>query len=149
MTRNLGLVFAEVPEKLPVAGQHLQVIPQGDFHLGPNCPRNGFPGRVLYESFDHYLRNRFGSPEKARDGFEPLPVGSTVPNGIIVELIKSDKPELLAGDRVLGMGPIQGYVKVNSDQATLFIKLDNQSGISLSLYLGCLGMTDLTAYAAL
>src|SRR4051812_32882185 len=47
------------------------------------------------------------------------------------------------------MGPVQEYVTVNSDQATLFIKLENQYGISLSLYLGCLGMPGLTAYAAL
>ncbi|KAK1846292.1 zinc-binding dehydrogenase [Colletotrichum chrysophilum] len=149
MSRNLGLVFSEVPDSVPVAGKHLKVVQQESFDLTSDPPTGGFTSKVLFASFDPYLRHRLVSKENARDGFEPLAVGTVVPNSIIAEVIRTDTQEFSIGDNVLGMGPIQEYVTVSGSGATHFTRLPKLYDISPSLYLGALGMPGLTAYSAL
>jgi Putative NADP-dependent oxidoreductases len=148
MVQNKALVFAEVPEALPVAGKHLQ-LHTTEFDATAAPPAGGFTGKVLYASFDPYLRNRLVAPDAGRDGFEPLPRGSVIPNGILVRVLKSDAPTLAPDSLVMGMGPIQEYVAVPSELVPQFFPVYNPFGLDPKLFLGPLGMPGLTAYSAL
>lgn len=146
MVRNKCLVFASVPQLNPVPGEHIQVHAH---HFDENTTPDGFTARVLHASFDPYLRHRLVSPEDARDGFEPLPVGSVIPNGVLVRVIKSNVTTFEPGTLAVGMAPIQEYISVTREQAVQFFPLDNPLGLAPKLFLGPLGMPGLTAYAAL
>lgn len=148
MVQNKALVLSQVAEGVPVAGQHL-VIRQSDFNLSSSPPEGGFTGRVLHASFDPYLRHRLVKLEDARDGFEPLPVGSVIPNGIIVRILRSDNQRFHANDVVVGMGSIQEYVSLGPDDANQFVPIQNPHDLDLKFFLGPLGMPGLTAYSAL
>ncbi|EON99139.1 putative zinc-binding dehydrogenase protein [Phaeoacremonium minimum UCRPA7] len=89
------------------------------------------------------------APENARDGFEPLTVGSIIPNAVILRIIRSDVANFKAGDNVIGMAPIQEYVTIEAGPATHFSKVENPYKLDLKLFLGALGMPGLTAYSAL
>jgi NADPH-dependent curcumin reductase CurA len=88
-------------------------------------------------------------PEEARDGFEPLPVGSVIPNGIIVRILQSNNDKLHPDDLVTGMGPIQEYVSLNQEEASQFSPVLNPYNLDLKYFLGPLGMPGLTAYSGL
>lgn len=148
MVQNKALVFTEVPETLPVAGKHLQ-LHTTEFDVSAAPPAGGFTGKVLYASFDPYLRHRLVAPEAARDGFEPLPLGSVIPNGLLVRVLKSDVPTLAPDSLVIGMGPIQEYITVPSQLVPQFFPVLNPFGLDPKLFLGPLGMPGLTAYSAL
>ncbi|KAJ9136868.1 Zinc-binding dehydrogenase [Pleurostoma richardsiae] len=148
MVQNKALVFTEVPETLPVAGKHLQ-IHATDFDPDAPPPAGGFTARVLYASFDPYLRHRLVAPEAARDGFEPLPVGSVIPNTVLAKVLRSDAVGLAPGSLVIGMAPIQEYITIPGEVASQFHPLDSPEGVDPKLFLGPLGMPGLTAYAGL
>jgi len=148
MVRNRSLVFTQVPDGIPVAGKDL-VISESDFDISSPPPKGGFTGQVLHASFDPYLRHRMVKPEEARDGFEPLPTGSVIPNGIIVRVLKSDMAQYPADSVVVGMGLIQEYVSVGAYEAAQFFPILNPHNLDLKYFLGPLGMPGLTAYSAL
>ncbi|KAF7555439.1 hypothetical protein G7Z17_g2141 [Cylindrodendrum hubeiense] len=148
MVQNKALIFTQIPESIPIAGQHL-AIQQSGFDLTSEPPSGGLTGRVLHASFDPYLRHRLVGPEEARDGFEPLPVGSVIPNGIIVCILRSDNERFRTDDVVVGMGPIQEYVSLGPGDANQFFPIQNPHNLDLKLFLGPLGMPGLTAYSAL
>ncbi|VUC36289.1 unnamed protein product [Clonostachys rosea] len=148
MTPNKALVFAKVPTGLPVAGEHV-VIKTNEFDQNSAPPSKGFTGKVLHASFDPYLRHRMVDPQNARDGFEPLPVGSVFPNGIIVQVLRSDNDRFTPGAIVVGMGPIQEYVSLSEKEASQFLPLLNPQNLELKYFLGPLGMPGLTAFSAL
>lgn len=149
MVSNRALLFAEIPDGLPEPGKHLQVHRQDDFDIETAPPAGGFTARVLYASFDPYLRHLMVSPEKARPGFEPLPLGSVFHNGLVARVLKSDCARVRPGDNVVGMAPIQEYISVSSEDATQFSLIENPQSLDLSLYLGPLGMAGLTGFSGL
>lgn len=146
--QNKCFLFAEIPQALPVPGKHLRVR-AGDFDLDAAPAEGGFTGRVLHASLDPYLRHRMVSADAARDGFEPLPVGSVIPNTCIIRVLQSKSPSLAPGDAVIGMAPIQEYVTVSADDAKQYTKIENPHGLALKMFLGPLGLPGLTAYSAL
>lgn len=151
MVQNKALVFAEVPTGLPVAGQHLQVHDQGDFDVTAAAPVGGFMAQVLYASLDPYLRHRMVAAADARDGFEPMPVPSVIPNGVIARVLQADATApFQPGDVVTGMAPVQEYITVpGGEQAAQFQAVINPRGLDLPLFLGALGIPGMTAYSAL
>ncbi|CAG9975617.1 unnamed protein product [Clonostachys byssicola] len=148
MVQNKSLVFSEVPDGLPEAGRHLQTY-STDFDLEVAPLSGGFTCQVLYASLDPYLRHRMVAPERARDGFEPMAVGSVVPNGLLGKVLKSDTAGFQADDIVIGMAPIQEYLSIPESLVAQFAKLENPHNLDLKLFLGPLGMPGLTAFSAL
>jgi NADPH-dependent curcumin reductase CurA len=138
MARNRGLVFAEIPTGVPVAGQHL-TIKEETFDLEAPPPTGGFTGQTLYASFDPYLRQLLVAPDKARDGFTLLPVGSIIPSTVLLRVLNSDTSSFATGDIVVGPAPIQEHKAIEASQLDGFSKV----------FLGALGMPGLTGYAAI
>jgi NADPH-dependent curcumin reductase CurA len=148
MARNRGLYFAEVPTGVPVAGQHL-TIKEEVFNLSAPPPTGGFTGQTLYASFDPYLRHLLVAPDKSRDGFTALPVGSIIPNTVLLRVLESDTSSFKHGDVVVGFAPIQEYNAIDSSQLGGFAKVHNPLNLDVKVFLGALGMPGLTGYSAL
>ncbi|KAL2783890.1 NAD(P)-binding protein [Aspergillus keveii] len=137
MARNRGLYFAEVPTGVPVAGQHLR-IKEEVFNLSAPPPTGGFTGQTLYASFDPYLRHLLVAPDKSRDGFTALPVGSIIPNTVLLRVLKSDTSSFKHGDVVVGFASIQEYNAIDSSQLGGFAKVHNPLNLDVIVFLGAL-----------
>ncbi|EXJ66470.1 uncharacterized protein A1O5_10622 [Cladophialophora psammophila CBS 110553] len=147
MVTSKTLIFAHVPQGIPVAGKDVTVEARPvDTDATP--PTGGFVARVLYASFDPYLRHRLVDAAGARD-FPPFELGASIVNGVVVEVLRSGEDSGLSKDDVLvGMGPIAHYAIIGPQDAVTFQKVQNPFNLDLKLFLGPLGMPGLTAYSA-
>ncbi len=108
----------------------------------PEPLEGGLLLKSIYVSVDPYLRGRMN---EAKSYIPPLRLGKPMQSGIIAEVVSSYNPGYKKGDFVLGNLEWKQY------QTTLpagLQKLDGDAA-QLSLYLGVLGMTGLTAYLGL
>lgn len=98
--------------------------------------------RTLYLSLDPYMRGRMNAgPSYA----PPLELGQVMEGGTVSEVVESRRPEVVAGDVVLGYSGWQEYAV--ADASTLR-KLD--PGLApVTTALGVLGMPGMTAYTGL
>jgi NADPH-dependent curcumin reductase CurA len=105
------------------------------------------PGQVLvrnlFMSVDPYMRGRMND---TKSYLPPFKLDAVLEGGAVGEVIESNSPDHQVGDVVLhGLG-WREYAVVDGKQARV---LDPKAAPSLSVYLGVLGMTGLTAYAGL
>jgi NADPH-dependent curcumin reductase CurA len=108
---------------------------------------NPGPGQVLvrnlFMSVDPYMRGRMND---VKSYVPPFQLGAPLDGGAVGEVVESNSPDHQVGDVVLhGLG-WREYAVVDAKQARV---LDPKAAPSLSVYLGVLGMTGLTAYAGL
>ena len=153
-TQNLAFVFAKVPERLPVPGEHVATKDVGPFDLDQPLPSDGEKGLILetlYVSFDPYLRGLLRDPS-VKSYMPPIPFGSPITAGSLSRVLRSNLDGYAEGDIVRLMLPIQQYnVYVHKADAAKPFKVPdaNDSSIDIRHYLGALGMPGLTAYSSL
>jgi len=99
--------------------------------------------RNLYISLDPAIRGWMGDDPNY---MEPITLGDSVRSSVIGRVVKSASPDFAEGDVAMTMGGWEQYTTVAG--ATLN-KLDEAAGVPLSLFLGVLGPTGLTAYFGL
>lgn len=98
--------------------------------------------KTLYVSVDPYLRGRMSS---AKSYVPPFELHKPVQSAIVAEVIESKLPDFKVGDYVSAMLDWKEFQVSDGRGLT---KVDG-STVSLSAYLGVLGMTGLTAYLGL
>jgi hypothetical protein len=106
-------------------------------------------GQVLvrhhYLSLDPYMRGRMND---AKSYAQPQPLGQTMGGGTVGEIVESKNAKYQVGDKVVGMGGWQEYSVVNAEQPGALRKVDT-THVSLSHYLGAVGMPGVTAWYGL
>ena len=106
-------------------------------------------GQVLvrhhFLSLDPYMRGRMND-SKSYTAAQPL--GEVMGGGTVGEVLESKHAKFAVGDKVVGMGGWQQYSVVNADEPGALRKVDT-SHISLSAYLGAVGMPGVTAWYGL
>lgn len=105
------------------------------------------PGEVtlrnLYISLDPAIRGWMGDEPNY---IEPIPLGDAVRSSVIGRVVNSNSPDFAVGDVAMSLGAWEQYTTA---PAAGLNRLDEASGIPLSLFLGALGPTGLTAYFGL
>ena len=105
------------------------------------------PGEVtirnLYMSLDPAQR---GWMSDAPNYIEPITLGDAVRSSVLGRVVSSNSPDFAVGDVAMTMGGWEQYTTV---PGAALNKLDESMGIPLSLYLGVLGPTGVTAYFGL
>lgn len=108
----------------------------------PEAGENEILVKARFISVDPYLRGRM---RDEKSYIEPFKVGEPLESGIIAEIIESNNPNFSKGDFVTGMLKWKEYQTVNG---TGLNKVDPQQA-PLSVYLGVLGLTGITAFLGL
>ena len=106
-------------------------------------------GQVLvrhhYLSLDPYMRGRMND-SKSYAASQPL--GEVMIGGTVGEVVESRHPKYAVGDKVVGFGGWQEYSVVDAKQPGTLKKVDT-THVSLSHYLGAVGMPGVTAWYGL
>ncbi|MFB6891151.1 NADP-dependent oxidoreductase [Kitasatospora sp. NPDC056327] len=141
------------PEAPATAGEwHLAARPQGwpvpaDFALVEAPVRTPGPGEILvrntYLSVDPYMRGRMND---VKSYIPPFRLGEVMDGGAVGHVVASGAEGFAPGDAVVhGLG-WREYATLPAGHA---VKVPEIEGVSLSAYVGVLGMPGLTAYAGL
>lgn len=135
---NRQYFLATRPDGLP-SGEHVRSrdVPLQDPGPGEVVLRN------LYISLDPAIRGWMGD---APNYIEPIALGDPVRSSVIGRVVASDSPGISVGDVAMSLG---GWEQYTTAPAAVVNKLDENSGVPLSLFLGVLGPTGLTAYFGL
>lgn len=153
MAQNKAVIFLEPPEGMPEYGKHL-VIKDIDFD-DSDVPSNGAILKILYASFDPYLRGRMRD-KNARSYFDAFDLNAPIETGLIGKVYKSSNPKLKEGELIRTFGPLQEYWSVTPDmlekrnpvtQDALVEHIANAYDIDPAEFLGALGMSGITAYS--
>ena len=106
-------------------------------------------GQVLvrhhFLSLDPYMRGRM---DDTKSYAQPQPLGEVMGGGTAGEVVESRSPRFAVGDQVVGMGGWQEYSVVAADSPGALRKVDTTQ-VSLSHYLGAVGMPGVTAWYGL
>ena len=106
-------------------------------------------GQVLvrhhYLSLDPYMRGRMND---AKSYAQPQALNEVMVGGTVGEIAASRHAKFKVGEAVVGMGGWQQYSVVRAEQSGMLRKVDAQR-ISLSAYLGAVGMPGVTAWYGL
>lgn len=108
----------------------------------PSIEEGGILLKAAYISVDPYLRGRM---TEAKSYVPPFQVNEPIQSGMVAEVTESNHPDFEPGDYVTGNLDWKEHQASNGKGLT---KIENRE-ISLSAYLGVLGMTGLTAYLGL
>ncbi|CAM1510950.1 Fc.00g084630.m01.CDS01 [Cosmosporella sp. VM-42] len=147
MTQNKTFIYKKIPTGLPKPGEHL-TIEDRPIDLEEAPPKNGLVLKILYASFDPYLRGKMRDPS-VKSYSPPFEVNKPIYNSTIGKVIKSDNAEFKEDDLVIAFGPIAEYVRVTDIAEQRVRKVQNPHGLDLALFLGPLGMPGLTAWSGL
>jgi NADPH-dependent curcumin reductase len=98
--------------------------------------------KVSYLSLDPYMRGRMN---ETRSYAPPQPLGAVMTGGTVGDVVESRHSSYKAGETVVGMGGWQQYFVSNGEG---LMKADSRT-LSPSVYLGCVGMTGVTAWYGL
>jgi NADPH-dependent curcumin reductase CurA len=101
--------------------------------------------RNHYLSLDPYMRGRM---DDAKSYAKPQNLNETMGGGTVGEVVQSRNERFKVGDKVVGMGDWQQYLRVTAEQRGVLQKVD-ASKIPLSAYLGAVGMPGVTAWYGL
>lgn len=147
MVQNKALIFAAVPQAMPVAGEHLK-IESRQFDVEQAPPAGGITVKNFYASFDPYQRGRMRDASK-KSYSPPFALNEPITNSGVAKVIKSDNPRFQAGDLVTGMLPTEEYSVITKGHADAMVKkLENPYNLDPAVYIGALGMPGLTAYSS-
>lgn len=134
--------------------QHLASRPSGEptlesFRLVESPVPELADGQVLvrhhYLSLDPYMRGRMS---EGKSYAAPQPLNEVMIGGTAGEVVASKNTRFAIGDQVVGMGGWQQYQVVEATQAGGLRKVDT-TRVSLSAYLGPVGMPGVTAWYGL
>ncbi len=145
---NKALVFKEVPQGYPVAGQHLTVEP-ATYDANVAAPADGIVIQSLYTSFDPYMRGRM-RPAEVKSYSPAFELNKAIESASIAKVLRSNNASYKEGDLVIGHVPVQEYISLDGPNLQRIRKLENPLGIEdIRVFLGPLGMPGLTAYSSL
>ena len=106
-------------------------------------------GQVLvrhhFLSLDPYMRGRMND---SKSYTAPQPLGQVMGAGTVGEVVESRSPKFQPGDQVVGMGGWQHYSVINVSEPGALRTVDT-AHVSLSHYLGAVGMPGVTAWYGL
>ncbi|WP_125612644.1 NADP-dependent oxidoreductase [Specibacter cremeus] len=138
MTTSTQIQLAARPAGWPTPADFATVqVEYGDLEPGQVRVANEFI------SVDPYMRGRMSD---ARSYAPPYALGATMTGGAIGRVVESTSADLPVGAVVLHQF---GWRDVVQEDAARFRAVPELPGVPLSLYLGVLGMTGLTAYVGL
>ena len=121
-------VSVPTPENVPVREVPVRALQEGEALI-----------RNMYISLDPAIR---GWMSDANNYIEPIALGDAVRSSVIGRVVESKSNVLAKGDVVMSLGAWESYT---IGPAVAMQKLDENSGIPLSNFLGVLGPTGLTA----
>ncbi|KAJ6439047.1 Galactose-binding domain-like protein [Purpureocillium lavendulum] len=146
MVPNKTLIYKQVLSGVPQPGTDLVVEDQGiDLEMSP---KGGLVVKILYASFDPYLRNMMRDP-KIKSYMPPLEANTPVANFTVSRVLKSDNKTFREGDLITATTPIAEYASIADPVAAMATKINNEYGFELGIFLGPLGMPGLTAWSSL
>jgi NADPH-dependent curcumin reductase CurA len=99
--------------------------------------------RNLYISLDPAIRGWMGDDPNY---IEPITLGDVVRSSVIGRVVQSNSTDYAVGDVAMSLG---GWEQYTTAHALTLNKLDESAGIPLSIFMGVLGPTGLTAYFGL
>jgi NADPH-dependent curcumin reductase CurA len=148
MVQNKGLIFKQVPQGWPVAGQDL-VVETREFDLDQQIPEGGLIVKNFYASFDPYQRGRMRAAG-AKSYSPPFELGAPITNRCIFKVVKSNSDKFSEGEVLitLGVTPIEEYSLFDKATVDTCIKLENPYKLDPKYFLGPLGMPGLTAWSS-
>jgi NADPH-dependent curcumin reductase CurA len=151
MATNNTLIFKKAPSgPLPTPGEHITVESR-PFDPSSPPPKGGLTLSILLVSLDPFLTDRIRDP--AVESWIPAyDLNGPITNDGIARVLKSDTPAYKAGDLVLADLPMAEFATFTAEEVSSRVKnvLNNPHNFEdLSLFLGPLGMTGLTAYSSL
>lgn len=148
MVQNKGLIFKQVPNGWPVAGQDLTIEDRG-FDLEQSPPEGGVTVRNYYASFDPYQRGRMRSAE-VKSYSPPFELNKPITNRVIMKVLKSATSKFQPGDVILtrDVTPIEEYSVLQKATVDNAQKLNNPYNLDPIIFLGALGMPGLTAWSS-
>ena len=149
-TQNKSLVYKAVPETFPEAGKHLTVEDR-PINLDTVDLHDGVLVKVLYTSFDPYLRGRMRDPS-VHSYSPPLTPGEALKSGIAGKVVRSDNRQYQPGDLVAAFSGQNAEYTVIPEKLFSVIglrKVDITHGLPLSYYIGFLGMPGATSFEGL
>ena len=152
---NKTLVFAAVPDALPVAGEHLVIEDRGPFDPATPPPPGGLTLSVLYTSFDPYQRGRM-RPAHVKSYSPAFELGGPITNDSVARVVKSDAEGFKEGDLIVAHLPTAEWAVLTAEQVKSQVKrkidvekMPKELSSNLGLFLGPLGMPGLTAWSSL
>lgn len=155
-TRNLGLIYKAVPDGVPVPGTHL-AVEDHPIDLETQLPENAILVQSLYASLDPYMRQMLVDPESSViDYAAGFKFNEPLAGLAIAKVLKSNTDSFQPEDIVMGAFQFSQYSVVSlegnetADSLNKINKINNPFNLNdLSLFLGPLGMTGLTAFSSL
>ncbi|KAL9537763.1 hypothetical protein MBANPS3_011489 [Mucor bainieri] len=153
MVTNKQLIFAKIPDGLPVNGEHIQVR-ETTLDLDAALPDGDFILKTLEIAVDSYLRGRMRDP-KIPSWNQAFDINKPMTGDTVSVVVKSNNPNYKVDDIVVGrstLGLLESYVQVSADYAkdAYVVRNDAKSnGLPLSNYVGALGMPGFTAWYGL
>lgn len=141
---NPALVYKQVPQGEPVAGQDL-VVENVD-STPSDAPEGGVLAQVYYASLDPYLRGLMRDP-KIKSYFPAYQPGKPISVMSLLKVLKSSSSSFGEGDTLLANVPVQRYITLGPDALKRATKLEDKiddSSLDIRNYLGSLGMPGLT-----
>lgn len=145
-TPNKTLIFKQVPNGMPVAGQDL-VVENRPISLD-TAPKDGILIAILRSSYDPYLRGRMRA-QTTQSYTGAFDIDSPVVNYGIGKVLKTNNPDFVEGDLVKGIFPIAQYAQVPNVAAQTVTKIHNPLNLDEGIFLGPLGMPGLSAWSSL
>ncbi|KAF4617604.1 hypothetical protein D9613_006281 [Agrocybe pediades] len=144
---NGRVLFNSIPEGFPVPGESTVYDASQTIDL-ENVPLNGgFLIKTLELSIDPYMRSRMRSAE-IKSYTPPFTLGEPLNGYGIGVVIRSENPEVKAGDHVYGMLEHVNYV-IRKDLASSGLQvIKDNHGLPWSTFIGVLGMPGKTAFMA-
>ncbi|RKP11371.1 chaperonin 10-like protein, partial [Piptocephalis cylindrospora] len=149
---NVKVIYKQIPQGIPKADQDF-VIEKEALNLDTvEIPaENGVLLRSLYITVDPYMRGRMRDP-KISSYCPAFIAGSPMNGDVVAEVIRSNSPNLVPGDIVLGGLPWQSYIITQDQEGSgglINLKTARTAGHPLSYYLGVLGMPGLSGHSSL
>lgn len=147
MAPNKALIFRQIPDEYPIAGEHV-IVGMAKYDSNVSVPNGGIVVQSLYASFDPYMRSRM-RPESVHSYVPAFKLNEAIDSAIIARVIKSQHRLFQEGELVIGQLPVQEYIVLSANDLVHIKVFDNPLGLDPRVYLSTLGMPGLTAYASL
>lgn len=144
MTSNNAILFKKPPTEFPVVGEHLVYTKRSyDF----SEPKEGeVITKNIYVSIDPYLRGRMRAAE-VKSYSPAFTLDTPIRNHGIVRIHKSANPDFAVGDLYfIPNVEWAEYTLLTSPELKAAKRIKNEEKISLSHWLGAVGMPGMTAY---
>lgn len=146
MVQNKGVIFRNVPNGKVVPDSTIKVETR-EFDLEQSPPDGGVIVKVLYSSFDPYMKGRMRAPE-VKSYSPPFALNEPIRSHAVVKVLKSASDKFSEDDKIVVNSSMEEYAIISKEYLQGAIKLDNKYNLDLVYYIGALGMPGLTAYSS-